>query len=128
MKILVLTWEFPPRLIGGISRHCAELYPEITKLGHEIHLVTIEVGLAPAYEVIDGIHIYRVEVEPSPRDHLLTWIGNMNTSLQEKAQALVAGQEFDLIHAHDWLVANRIAFGRHYSRHRIWSAPRHSQP
>jgi glycosyltransferase involved in cell wall biosynthesis len=105
MKILVLTWEFPPRLIGGISRHCAELYPEITKLGHEIHLVTIEVGLAPAYEVIDGIHIYRVEVEPSPRDHLLTWIGNMNTSLQEKAQALVASQEFDLIHAHDWLVA-----------------------
>ncbi len=105
MKILVLTWEFPPRLIGGISRHCAELYPEITKLGHEIHLVTIEVGLAPAYEVIDGIHIYRVEVEPSPRDHLLTWIGNMNTSLQEKALALVTGQEFDLIHAHDWLVA-----------------------
>ena len=105
MKILVLTWEFPPRLIGGISRHCAELYPEIDKLGYEIHLVTIEVGLAPAYEVIDGIHIYRVEVEPSPRDHLLTWIGNMNTSLQEKAQALVAGQKFDLIHAHDWLVA-----------------------
>jgi glycosyltransferase involved in cell wall biosynthesis len=105
MKILVLTWEFPPRLIGGISRHCAELYPEITKLEYEIHLVTIEVGLAPAYEMIDGIHIYRVEVEPSPRNHLLTWIGNMNTSLQEKAQALVTSKQFDLIHAHDWLVA-----------------------
>jgi glycosyltransferase involved in cell wall biosynthesis len=105
MKILVLTWEFPPRLVGGISRHCAELYPEMTNLGHEIHLVTIEVGLAPAYEVIDGIHIYRVEVEPSPRDHLLTWISNMNTSLQEQAQLLVTSQQFDLIHVHDWLAA-----------------------
>jgi glycosyltransferase involved in cell wall biosynthesis len=105
MKILVLTWEFPPRLIGGIARHCAELYPEMTKLGYEIHLITIEVGLAPAYEVIDGIHIYRVEVEPSPRDHLLTWIANMNTSLQEQAQLLLAIHQFDLLHAHDWLVA-----------------------
>jgi len=26
MKILVLTWEFPPRIVGGIARH-VELYP-----------------------------------------------------------------------------------------------------
>lgn len=105
MKILVLTWEFPPRLVGGISRHCAELYPEIIKLGYEIHIVTVEVGLAPSYEIIDGIHIYRVEVEPSPQDHLLAWISNMNTSLQERAQQLLQTQQFDVIHAHDWLVA-----------------------
>jgi len=27
MRILVLAWEFPPRLVGGIARHVAELYP-----------------------------------------------------------------------------------------------------
>jgi glycosyltransferase involved in cell wall biosynthesis len=47
MKILVLTWEFPPRLVGGIARHVAELYPELVKLGHEIHLITVEFGQAP---------------------------------------------------------------------------------
>ncbi len=24
MKILVLAWEFPPRLVGGLARHVAE--------------------------------------------------------------------------------------------------------
>ena len=28
MRILVLSWEFPPRIVGGIARHVAELYPE----------------------------------------------------------------------------------------------------
>ncbi|MGB5768535.1 MAG: glycogen/starch synthase, partial [Crocosphaera sp.] len=58
MKILVLTWEFPPRIVGGIARHVNDLYPEIVKLGHEIHLITVEFGQCPAYEVVDGVHLY----------------------------------------------------------------------
>ena len=54
MKILVLIWEFPPRLVGGIARHGAELYPELVNLGHEIHLVTVESSQAPAKEIIEG--------------------------------------------------------------------------
>jgi glycosyltransferase involved in cell wall biosynthesis len=60
MKILVLAWEFPPRIVGGIARHVAELYPEIAKQGHEIHLITVEFGQAPHYEVVDGVSIHRV--------------------------------------------------------------------
>ncbi|MCA6580982.1 MAG: glycogen/starch synthase, partial [Pseudanabaena sp. M34BS1SP1A06MG] len=41
MRILALAWEFPPRIIGGISRHVAELYPEVVKRGHEVHLITV---------------------------------------------------------------------------------------
>ena len=55
MKILVLAWEFPPRIVGGISRHVAELYPEFVRLGHEVHLLTVEFGHAPSYEIVDGI-------------------------------------------------------------------------
>ena len=62
MKILVLAWEFPPRLVGGIARHVAELYPEIVALGYEVHLITVEVANAAIYEVIEGIHIHRVAV------------------------------------------------------------------
>ncbi|MFM7424867.1 MAG: glycogen/starch synthase, partial [Elainella sp.] len=49
MKILVLAWEFPPRIVGGISRHVAELYPDMVRLGHEVHLLTVEFGQAPHY-------------------------------------------------------------------------------
>ncbi len=65
MKVLVLSWEFPPRIIGGIARHVAELYPELVKLGYEIHLLTVKSGEAPMYEIVDGIKVHRVPVGPS---------------------------------------------------------------
>lgn len=52
-----------PRIVGGIARHVNDLYPEIVKLGHEIHLITVEFGQCPAYEVVDGVHLYRVPVQ-----------------------------------------------------------------
>lgn len=103
-NILVLAWEFPPRIVGGISRHVAELYPELVKLGLTIHLLTVEVEGAATEEDVDGIHIHRLAVESTP--HFFDWIRNMNRSMEEKAKALMdAGWNFDLIHAHDWLVA-----------------------
>lgn len=55
MRILALAWEFPPRIIGGISRHVAELYPEVVKRGHEVHLITVAVENEPLEAIVDGI-------------------------------------------------------------------------
>ena len=103
MKILALAWEFPPRIVGGIARHVAELYPEIIKLGHEVHLLTVEFGSAPKYEVVEGIHLYRC---PVARGHdFFHWVANMNDSMGTLGGELLE-QDFDLIHAHDWLVGD----------------------
>ncbi|MEA5535912.1 glycosyltransferase family 4 protein [Crocosphaera sp. XPORK-15E] len=105
MKILVLTWEFPPRIVGGIARHVAELYPELVNLGHEIHLITVEFGQAPAYELVDGVHVYRVPVAGG--DNFFAWVANMNNSMGYHGGQLIQEKEdFDLIHAHDWLVGD----------------------
>ncbi len=105
MKILVLTWEFPPRIVGGIARHVAELYPEIIKLGHEVHLITIEFGKAPNYEIVDGIRVHRVPVAPG--NDFFHWIANMNQSMgSHGGKILLEEGPFDLIHAHDWLVGD----------------------
>jgi glycosyltransferase involved in cell wall biosynthesis len=114
MKILVLTWEFPPRIVGGIARHVAELYPELIRLGHEFHLVTVEFGQAPRYEVVEGVHVHRVAVERS--DNFFAWVGNMNESMgQHGGKLMLEEGRFDLIHAHDWLVADAaIALKHHF--------------
>ncbi len=105
MKILVLTWEFPPRLVGGIARHVAELYPEIVKLGHEVHLITVEFGQAPMYEVVDGVRVHRISVAPS--NDFFHWVANMNESMgAHGAKLMLEEGPFDLIHAHDWLVGD----------------------
>jgi glycosyltransferase involved in cell wall biosynthesis len=105
MKILVLAWEFPPRIVGGIARHVAELYPEIVKLGHSVHLVTVEFGQAPLYEVVEGVCVHRVPVACA--ENFFHWVVNMNESMGHHGGKLILEEgPFDLIHAHDWLVAD----------------------
>ncbi len=104
MKILVLAWEFPPRIVGGISRHVAELYPEFVKLGHEVHLLTVEFGHAPCYELVDGIHVHRLPVGAS--HDFFHWVANMNESMGRQGGKLLQETQFQMIHAHDWLVAD----------------------
>lgn len=109
MKILVLTWEFPPRIVGGIARHVAELYPELHKLNHEIHILTVQSGDLLSYEVVEGIHIHRITVGESKS--FFHWIGQMNERMGVYGGDLIQTQDaespqFDLIHAHDWLVGD----------------------
>jgi glycosyltransferase involved in cell wall biosynthesis len=105
MKILALAWEFPPRIVGGIARHVAELYPEMIKLGYEVHLLTVEFGSAPRYEIVEGIHLYRCSVNHG--NDFFHWVANMNDSMGELGGKLLERHgDFDLIHAHDWLVGD----------------------
>ena len=106
MKILVLAWEFPPRLIGGISRHVAELYPQMIILGHEVHIITVSVEGSPNYELVDGIQVHRVAV--SYDREFFNWVRNMNLAMHIYLVKLIteSATPFDLLHAHDWLVAD----------------------
>lgn len=100
----MLSWEFPPRIVGGISRHVAELYPELAALGYEIHLMTVEFGNAPTQELVEGLHIHRVPVAAG--NDFFHWVVNMNESMGTYGGQLLASGEFQLIHAHDWLVGD----------------------
>ena len=114
MKIVVLTWEFPPRIVGGIARHVAELYPEIVKLGHDVHLITPEFGHAPMYEVVEGIKIHRIPVAHG--NDFFHWINNMNQSMGiHGGKVILEEGPFDIIHAHDWIVGDAaIALKYHF--------------
>jgi glycosyltransferase involved in cell wall biosynthesis len=65
----------------------------------------VEFGNAPHYEQVQGMHIYRVPV--SHGDDFFHWVVNMNESMGHKGGEIVQQVgHFDLIHAHDWLVAD----------------------
>lgn len=114
MRILVLSWEYPPRIVGGIARHVAELYPELVKLGHEIHLITVEFGHAPGYEEVEGVRVHRVPVATA--NDFFHWVVNMNGSMGHYGGKLISEEgPFDIIHAHDWLVGDAaIALKHHF--------------
>lgn len=104
MRILALAWEFPPRIIGGISRHVAELYPEIIKRGHEVHLITVAIADEPLETIVNGIDLYRIHVDPN--SDFFQWVRQMNANMLNFAKDFIKERsvQIDLIHAHDWLV------------------------
>ncbi len=107
MKILMLTWEYPPRVVGGIARVVYDLSRTLLKDGHDVTVVTYREGDAPYFEDDKGVKVYRVDNYMINPNNFIDWILQMNFSMVTKVNELINEQgKFDVIHAHDWLVAN----------------------
>jgi glycosyltransferase involved in cell wall biosynthesis len=104
---MMLSWEFPPRVIGGISPHVHFLSKSLVKNGVKVYVVTCDFPDAPAHETVDGIEVYRIDSYKNPSPDFATWVYMMNLNMQKEAAALAAKlqDKIDVFHAHDWLVA-----------------------
>ena len=105
MKILMLTWEYPPRIVGGIARVVHDLSKRLIKDGHEVTVVTYKDGDLPEYENDKGVKVYRVENYMIRPNNFIDWIMQLNFNMVAKASEIIRKEgKFDVIHAHDWLV------------------------
>ena len=106
MKILMLTWEYPPRVVGGIAKVVYDLSRTLIKDGHDVTVVTYKEGDVPYFEDDKGVKVYRVDNYMINPNNFIDWIMQLNFNLVAKANEIMAEQgKFDVIHAHDWLVA-----------------------
>ena len=107
MKILMLTWEYPPRIVGGIARVVHDLSKRLIKDGHEVTVVTYRENTdVPEYENDKGVDVYRVDNYMIHTNNFIDWIMQLNFNLVAKATEVIQNKgRFDVIHAHDWLVA-----------------------
>lgn len=102
----MLTWEYPPKSVGGISAHIFHLSQEIKNLGHEVHVITCEEGSAPLEEDDNGVYIHRVTPIKIDCNDFTKWIMHLNYSMiQEGIKIINSSGKFDIIHGHDWLCA-----------------------
>jgi glycosyltransferase involved in cell wall biosynthesis len=107
MRILMLSWEYPPNLDGGLGAHVTELVPALAALGADLTLVTPRwKGGAPAQRVNEHAMVYRVDPPVETPSNYYADAQQTNLTLQQFVQELWQEQGgFDLIHAHDWLVS-----------------------
>ncbi|PLS01765.1 glycosyltransferase family 4 protein [Neobacillus cucumis] len=104
LKILILSWEYPPNIVGGLSRHVFGLSSQLAEQGHEVHVLTAGKNDLPPFEDMNGVTVHRVKPINEYDDHFLNWIAGLNLAMAFKAEQLAMGEDFDIIHAHDWLV------------------------
>ena len=106
MKILMLSWEYPPRVVGGIARVVHDLSHRLISDGHEVTVVTYKDGNVPYFEDDDGVQVYRVDNFMISSNNFIDWIMQLNFNMIAKAGEIIAEKgNFDVIHAHDWLTA-----------------------
>ncbi len=106
MKILMLSWEYPPRVVGGIARVVHDLSHKLVNEGYEVTVVTYRDGNVPYYEDDDGVDVYRVDNFMISSNNFIDWVMQLNFNMIAKVGEIISEKgNFDVIHAHDWLTA-----------------------
>ena len=107
MRVLILSWEYPPLIEGGLARHVRKLSEALVIRGVEVHVLTRGHEESPAEEDVAGVVVHRVREPDRPRElgEFVTWVEHMNADMLAAGVELGDRFSFDVVHGHDWLVA-----------------------
>jgi glycogen(starch) synthase len=129
MKILMVSWEYPPVVVGGLGRHVHHLSTELAAAGHEVVVLArrpmgTDASTHPTHSFIeDRVLVVAVAEDPPCFDFeadMLAWTLAMGHAMVRAGIALskpgiAEGWTPDVVHAHDWLVAHpAIALAEYY--------------
>ena len=124
MKIAVLVYEYPPKIVGGLGTYAAEITRKFVLMDHDVTVFTMndDKGTLPTREIWRGIEIHRplhLDVSDSLPDviaeDIKKWgrgihlFGNLLVYNYLSASKLInelirkEGMKYDLVVAHDWL-------------------------
>jgi len=107
-RVLVLSWEYPPLIEGGLARVVRKQAEGLVELGTEVHVLTRGGEESPAEEEVAGVHVHRVRepTRPAELNEFVAWVERMNSDMLAAGVELGDRLDFDVVHGHDWLVAN----------------------
>ena len=107
MRVLILSWEYPPLIEGGLARHVRKLAENLVSQGTEVHVLARGLEDCPPEEDLDGVIVHHVREPERPRDlgEFVTWVEHMNADMLAVGVEVGDRYDFDLVHCHDWLVA-----------------------
>jgi glycogen synthase len=106
VRVLMLSWEYPPLVIGGIAAHVDGLARAMVRSGHDVTVLTLYHPDAPDDSVVDGVRVIRAHTDLPwiPDDEFVAQMASANHQLVQLL-AQLGDWRPDVIHAHDWLVA-----------------------
>jgi glycosyltransferase involved in cell wall biosynthesis len=105
MRVLMLSWEYPPHVVGGLGRHVADIVPALTEEGVTVHLVTPRRAGGKPLERAGSLTVHRVDSESESGLDFFTSTVRTNSRLEEVAEDICRREGIQLIHNHDWLTS-----------------------
>src|SRR3954453_20876939 len=106
MRVLILSWEYPPLIEGGLPRHVRKLAENLARQGTDVHVLTRGGEESPAEAEVEGGRVPRLGEPRRPRDlsEFVAWIEHMNADMLAAGVELGDRRSFDVVYGHDWLV------------------------
>lgn len=110
VRVLMLTWEYPPLVVGGIAAHVDGLSRALVRAGNDVVVLSFHHPDAtsdlPDDTVVDGVRILRADIRLPwlPEEALVARMASANHQLAQLAAGLAPWRP-DIVHAHDWMVA-----------------------
>ncbi|MBN8190953.1 glycosyltransferase [Bacillus sp. NTK074B] len=104
-SVLILSWEYPPNIVGGLSRHVYDLANNLVKKGKHVHVLTTKANDTLSLEKSEGVTIHRVHPLHPYEEDFFKWVFDLNQAFIHYAHDLVKDERITHIHAHDWIVS-----------------------
>jgi len=104
MQVIILSWEFPPRIVGQLADYVRKVAAHLVKNNVKTYVVTYHEYLTGQYEEPEGIQTYRVTNPVRTHIGVLTWVLTLNQEVERAAANIYynANKQIDLIDVHDW--------------------------
>ncbi|MDT5017900.1 MAG: glycogen synthase, partial [Mycobacterium sp.] len=115
----MVSWEYPPVVIGGLGRHVHHLATALVATGHDVVVLSrrpssTDPSTHPTTdEMADGVRVVAAAQDPHEFDFgsdMMAWTLAMGHSMVRAGLGLRTKRnrpwQPDVVHAHDWLVAH----------------------
>jgi len=104
MRVILFSWEFPPRIVGELAGYVRDLALQLVNKKVKTHVVTYHDYLTGESEEKGGLKTYRVTNPVKTHISVLTWVLTLNQEVERAAANIYYGvnKQVDLIDVHDW--------------------------
>ncbi len=103
MRIIIFSWEYPPRVIGKLSEYVKALSTQLATNNVEVNVVTYD-SITGSTQEPTGVQTVRVSNPVQTHIGVLTWVLTLNQEVERAAANIyyLANKQIDLIDVYDW--------------------------
>ena len=104
MRIIIFSWEYPPRVVGNLSEHVKSLATELATNNVDVNIVTYDDANTGLIQESTGVKAIRVANPVRTHIGVLTWVLTLNQEVERAAANIYyqAAKKIDLIDVYDW--------------------------
>jgi len=105
LRILILTWEFPPKIVGELALYVSRFAAQLVKKNIDVYIVTHDDSRTGFDQRQDGLKVLRVANPVRTHISVLTWDLTVAAEFERASSDIIysTARTVSLIDAHEWL-------------------------